>query len=91
MDKAELVLSMGSNYQSTAQIEKELKEFWNNLIEKQEKNNRLPSPGHPDKNSNKNSKNPDGMDNCLAKSLIIFLVVILALGGIIVIYSFLKR
>jgi len=27
MDKAELVLSMGSNYQGTFQIEKELKEF----------------------------------------------------------------
>ena len=63
MDKAELVLSMGSNYQSTAQIEKELKEFWNNLIEKQGRNNRLPSPGQPEKNGNENSKNPNNKVN----------------------------
>jgi len=62
------------------------------LIEKEGKNNRSSPSGHPDKNSNKNQKNPDDMvDSWSSKSLIIFLVIALVLGGIIVIYSFLKR
>ena len=85
-----MVLSMGSNYQSIAQIEKELKEFWNNLIEKEGGNNHPPSQDQPDKNSNKNSKNPNNKVNWAVKSLVVFLVVILLLGGVVAIRDFVR-